>query len=78
MSDPSGTVDFTFLFKKGPLTDHDKRVLIEKVTAIIEAASGSITVETMVHVVTPDLINKIVQAVQHRDEVKSENNGGES
>jgi hypothetical protein len=41
-------VKYTRLFAKGPLSPRDKTVLKEKVNAIIDAASNSITIEAMV------------------------------
>ena len=41
-------VHYTRLFKKGPLKPADKKVLKEKVNALIDAASNSITVEVLV------------------------------
>ena len=38
---------YTRLFKKGPLKPADKKVLKEKINAIIDAASNSITIEAM-------------------------------
>jgi hypothetical protein len=48
-------VKYTRLFAKGPLSAHDKTVLKEKVNAIIDAASNSITIEAMVAAASDDL-----------------------
>jgi hypothetical protein len=41
-------VQYIRLFKKGPLKAADKKVLKEKINAIIDSASDSITIEAMV------------------------------
>jgi hypothetical protein len=48
MSGKGELVKFTRIFKEGPLTSHDKKVLKEKIDAIIDAASHTITIEAMV------------------------------
>jgi len=55
MSGRGELVKFTLLFKKGPLTDHDKKVLKDKINAIIEEASTTITIEAMVEASPEDL-----------------------
>jgi hypothetical protein len=53
MSGKSETVRYTRLVHVGRPSDHDKEVLIEKITAIIEAASDTITIEAMVQTRPP-------------------------
>jgi hypothetical protein len=48
-------VKYTRLFKKGPLTPQKKQILKEKINAIIDKASHSITIEAMVEAVPDDL-----------------------
>ena len=48
-------VRYIRLFAKGPLTAHKKKILKEKINAIITAASHSITIEAMVEAVPDDL-----------------------
>jgi hypothetical protein len=55
MSGKGELVKYTRLFAKGPLSAHDKTVLKEKVNAIIDAASNSITIEAMVAAAPDDL-----------------------
>jgi len=50
-------VHHTRLFKKGPLKPADKKVLKEKINAIIDATSSSITIEAM-FVPSPDGLKK--------------------
>ena len=55
MSGKGELVKYTRLFAKGPLSAHDKTVLKEKINAIIDAASNSITLEAMVATSPDDL-----------------------
>jgi hypothetical protein len=48
-------VNHTRIFEKGPLTPEQKRVLKEKINAIIDTASHTITIEAMVEVAGEDL-----------------------
>jgi hypothetical protein len=48
-------VKYTSLIQKGPLTPGDKKKLKEKINAIIDAASGSITIQAMVEPTVDDL-----------------------
>jgi len=41
-------VNYTSIFKEGPLKPADKKELKEKINAIIDAASDSITVQALV------------------------------
>jgi hypothetical protein len=45
------TVHYTRIFAKGPLSEHDKAVLKEKIGAIINGASDAITIDAMVKTV---------------------------
>ena len=48
MSGKGELVNYTRIVHKGPLTPHDKQVLKDKINAIIDAASSTITIEAMV------------------------------
>jgi hypothetical protein len=53
-------VKYTRLFEKGPLSPHEKAVLKEKINAIIDAASHTITIEAFVEAVPQDIIMEVV------------------
>jgi hypothetical protein len=65
MSGKGELVNFTRLFKKGPLTSHDKTVLKEKIYAIIDAASHTITIEAMVEASAEDL-KKALEEIERK------------
>jgi len=48
MSGKGELVKYTRLFEKGPLTEAKKKKLKDDISAIINAASNSITIEAMV------------------------------
>ena len=48
-------VKYTRLFEKGPLTDAKKKVLKDKINAIIDLATNSITIAALVEPTAPAL-----------------------
>jgi hypothetical protein len=67
MSGRGELVKFTLLFKKGPLTDHDKKVLKDKINAIIEEASNTITIEAMVEASDEDLQREMEKIARDKE-----------
>jgi hypothetical protein len=61
MSGKGELVYYTRLFAKGPLSPHEKAALKQQINAIIDAASGSITIESMVEVLSQNSVNEIVK-----------------
>jgi hypothetical protein len=48
MSGKGELVEYTRLFKKAPLSERDKKELKEKINAIIDEATQTITIEALV------------------------------
>jgi hypothetical protein len=65
MSGKGELVKFTRLFKKGPLKPHDKKVLKEKIDAIIDAASHTITIDAMVEA-SPEDLKKALEDLERK------------
>jgi CRISPR/Cas system-associated endoribonuclease Cas2 len=53
-------VEFTRLFKEGPLSDADKAELKRKINRIIDGATFSITIEAMVQVPIQTAVDHIM------------------
>jgi CRISPR/Cas system-associated endoribonuclease Cas2 len=56
-------VEFTRLFKEGPLSKADKAELKRKINKVIDGATFSITVEAMVQVPIQAVIDKVDRIV---------------
>jgi hypothetical protein len=67
MSGKGELVEYTRLFKKAPLTDKDKKELKEKINAIIDEASQTITIEAMVEASVDSLKKEIEKKSYKKD-----------
>ena len=54
-------VEYTRLFKEGPLSDADKVELKRKINEIIDGATFSITIQAMVQVPIHSIVDHIVK-----------------
>jgi len=64
MSGRHELVHYTRLVQLGPLTRHDRDVLIEKITSIINAASHTITIEAMVATTNTVRLDEVVEILE--------------
>ncbi len=72
MSGKGELVNYTRLFKQGPLTESDKAELKQKIADIIDGASYSITIEAMVEVPLNSVITKIIKETTDEIERKKQ------